>query len=55
MLLIQFLIRCLFLPISLFALLLTALFEVAMPETDWEHWKDCNEVLIAILPWSKYR
>lgn len=53
--LIMFLIRVAVMPFVVLGVSLTALFEYASPEPDWDFWLRFNEPLIDLLPWSKYR
>ena len=51
----MFLIRVLFMPMILLTLLLTALIEFMKVDSDWNFWKDYNEVSIKLLPWARYK
>jgi hypothetical protein len=53
--LLMFVLRALFLPISLGAMAMTAAVEVMGANPDWKFWRQQNRVLIDILPWARYK
>lgn len=51
--LIKFMLRILFMVISIPCLIATAIIELASDKPDWEYWKKNNAYFIEILPWAK--
>lgn len=52
---IMFSFRVLFLPVTLTWLLISAFMEYMSPEPNWYEYKEFNDSVIDILPWSKYK
>lgn len=53
--LIMFLLRLMFMIISVPVMALTAAIEYGSVDPDWKYWREFNEPLMNSLPWAKYR
>jgi len=52
---IMFLLRLIFMPFIIAILIITASITYMSIDKDWPYWKSFNELVIELLPWSKYK